>query len=190
MTLITTPGGSIANSLCSLEEASTFLAGSGLDLTAWEDSSEAEQENLLILSGLALNNLAWRGWPCYEKQAMCWPRWLPGEAEYSADTATFPENVKRAQALLGYTVIRPGIQPPENPMAAPATHAIKSLSLFGDVSISFGEALEVPLRDGLSLAMLSRTGHTQLYLLLSAWAVEVHIFGDSDDEPTLLDEVA
>ena len=166
-----------------------------------------------MLAALAMNGLPWLGWQVYEKQAACWPRWPFPEAmnpryarkyryysgfaytfpedDYTAATAEFPVNVKKAQAYLAYDVIYRGIQGRTSPSAGPAQDAIKSLSLFGDISLSFGEHQErLLMNDSLSLLGLLRAGHPEIYLLLAKHVTEINFISDwSDYEPELLDEV-
>jgi len=154
--------------------------------------SDEEQENLLILAGMAMKNLFWLGWPGYEKQAMSWPRWMPNDDEdYDEENLEIPGAVKKAQALMAYDVIYRGLQKRTSPSAGPGTDAIKGVSLFGDISLSFGDKLDVPLKDGFSLTGLLRAGHPEIYLLLSPYVTEIGFIGDwSEQTPELLDEVA
>lgn len=190
MILVATTGASNANSLCDRSEARTYILASGLSITDWDDLSAEEQDNALILAGIALKNLIWDGFPCYMYQAMPFPRWRGDEEEFTADTAQNPETIKQAQALLAYDVIWRGLQGRTSPATGPATDAIKSLSLFGDISISFRDSAEIPLRNGITLAGLMRAGYSQIYLLLSEWATEIGFLSDwLEEEPDLLDEI-
>lgn len=192
MAINVTSGSKTANSFCTVAEADEFLEASGWDVSLWDALDDEEKENLLILAALALNNLSWIGWKCYERQNLAWPRWFEEEEYFTADTISLPDDIKKTQAFLAFDVIYRGIQGRTSPSAGPATDAVKSLSLFGDISLSFGNATEVPLRDGISLTGLLRAGHPEIYLLLSPYVVEIHFIGDWNAAlpPDLLDEVA
>lgn len=207
----------MANSLCSLAEADAFLTDSfyggayGTIPAAWDDMDDGEKEQLLILAGMVMNRMTWVGWPVYEDQAMCWPRWLGnfdvsqtrydlglyggfptswGDDNFTEETAQFPLNVKKAQAFIAYDVIFRGLQNRTSPTAGPATDAIKSINLFGDVSMSFDSGQEVPMRDLASLSALLRIRAYEIHELLAPYVAEMNFIGVWDDwEPALLDAV-
>ncbi len=214
--LITTLGGSTSNSMCTLAEADTYLTNSfyggtyGTIPAEWDDMDDAEKESLLILAGLVMNGMSWVGWPVYEDQAMCWPRWLvyktqsnnrlnitswgafaDDESElFTADTARLPDAVKKAQAYIAYDVVWRGLQNRTSPSAGPASDAIKSISLFGDVSLSFDPGQEVPMRDLQSINGFMRARAHEIYQLLAPYVTEMNFIGHWDDwTPTLLDAV-
>lgn len=214
--LITTLGGSTSNSLCTLAEADTYLADSfyggtyGDIPSDWDDMSDEEKESLLILAGLVMNGMSWVGWPVYEDQAMCWPRWLAYKTQpnsrltitswgtfpsdeselFTADTARLPVGVKKSQAFIAYDIVWRGLQNRTSPSAGPASDAIKSLSLFGDVSLSFDPGQEVPMRDLQSINGFMRSRSHEIYQLLAPFVTEMNFIGDWDDwTPMLLDAV-
>jgi len=198
--LITEPGYSGSNSLCTTVEASAYMASvvflPGL-ADAWEALSDTEQEWLLYMAALAMNNMNWTGWKCYTNQAMCFPRWKEDETEWDEDHVVFPDDMKKAQTYIAMDVIWRGIQGRTAADSAAVSDAIKSLSLFGDISISFDTKTEASLRDGISLTGLLRSGHPETYFLLSPWVKEIGFIGtwgryNSDElrgDPELLDEV-
>lgn len=218
--LVTIVGGATSNSLCSLTEADAYIAGSlYADKATWAGLEESEQESLLILAGLAFNGMNWAGWKCYTNQAMCFPRWkdpdppqsyrkprmvlgpFPHTVEYgymfddedtlfTAATALMPDNIKKAQAYYAYDVIYRAIQNRTSPAVGPASDALNSISLFGDVSISWNQQLNVGLADIGSLTGLLRARSPEIYLLLQDWVCEYMSHGHSRFEPTLLDAVA
>jgi hypothetical protein len=208
---ITTPGGSSSNSLCTVAEADDYLDASFYDTTAWFDLTEAEKGSLLVIAGLVMNGMNWIGWPVYENQAMCWPRWIkaqkyPNKAHFLSDyslfgedesdlftdeTVKFPDAMKKAQAFIAYDVVYRGLQNRTSAAAGPASDAIRSLSLFGDISLSFDPGQEVPLRDLCNLSGFLRSRSLEVYTLLSPYVSEYCFTGDWDDwEPEFLDEVA
>jgi hypothetical protein len=206
-TLITTPGSSGSNSLCSLVEADAYIAASFYNKTAWDATEDSEKESLLIIGGMIFNGFTWLGWPVYTNQAMCWPRWLamqkpaPG---YIGDTApsydpddlveadaVFPDAIKKAFAYFCYDVLYRSLQNRTSPGAGPATDAIRSISLFGDISLSFSPDLEIPMRDLSSISGLLRTRSPEIWALLSPYVSEMYFISDWDAwQPALLDEVA
>jgi hypothetical protein len=183
------PGSSQANSLATLAEIKHYLSYSMLDLTAWEDLEVPEQENCAIIMAYAMRNLNWRGYKCYKYQAMPFPRWFEDAEDFTIGTAEFPEDVKIAQALGTVDIIVRGLAGRTSPGAGAAGDAIKSLSLFGDISISFGNQTNVPLRDGLSLSGLMQAGHFEIYERLAPYVVEIGFGGSWKEAPELLDPV-
>ena len=203
-TLITTPGSSDANSLVSSEEFDSYVAASFYDKTAYATLSEAEKTSLLILTGITFNAFSWLGYEAYEDQAMAWPRWLtPVEREvihtvlgpinydgsnddafwtgtsekYSADTVLLPEQIKCAYAWYAYDVYYRSIRGRTSPSAGPATDALKSYSMFGDVSMSFDTGQEVPMRDITSISGLLRSRSPEIWTLMSPLVTEVRFIG-------------
>ena len=137
-----------------------------------------------------MTNMNWVGYPVYENQAMPWPRWTGHEDEFTAATAVFPNNIKKAQSYVAYDVIYRALQNRTSPSAGPAGDAIKAISLFGDISLTFENGTEVALRDGFGIGMLL-TQHPTIGLLLSPYVTQFGFIGDWIDEtPDLLDEVA
>lgn len=214
--LITTLGGSASNSLCTLAEADTYLTASfyggtyGVIPDDWDEMSDEEKESLLILAGLIMNGMSWIGWPVYEDQAMCWPRWLTYKTQsdnrltmtswglfpvddsdlFTAETAKMPTSIKKAQAYIAYDVMWRGLQNRTSPSAGPASDAIKSISLFGDVSLSFDPGQEVPMRDLQSINGFMRARSHEIYQMLAPYVTETNLIGHWDDwTPTLLDAV-
>jgi len=213
--LVTIPGGSTSNSLCSLSEANGYLTNSfyapyGTIPPDWDAMDTSEQESLLILAGMVLNGMSWYGWQVYEDQAMCWPRWLKSRkhskdkfiitgygifpddsSEYfTAATAKFPESVKKAQALFAYDVMYRGLQGRTSAAVGPATDAIKSINLFGDVSLTFDPGQEVPMRDLQNLNSLLRIRAYEIYELLAPHVTEFNFIGHWEDwEPERLKSI-
>lgn len=220
MALISTPGGSNSNVLCSLAEADAYIAASLYpDKATWPEKDETERESLLILAGLAMNDMNWIGWKVYREQAMCWPRWMwpkappagrsrkrvtgafPSDVQYGDPywrlddedfveaTAVFPQNVQKAFAYFAYDVTDRMLQGRTSPAAGPATDAIKSLSLFGDLSMSFSPEADLSLLDMTNLSALLRGRHYEIYQLLQAYVADGSSYGNERFEPTLLDEI-
>lgn len=178
MALVTTAGSSSANSFITVAQADTYLAASPYDTTAWDALSDSEKENLLILAGIEMNNLAWRWWPIYTNQAMCWPRW-----ETDEDDTDIPDNIKKAQAYIAYDVIWRGLQGGLTPSEGAGTDAITRLALFGELTVSFGDSAS-SLAQGWPLTDLC-------HLLISQWVTRIKYTGQSSGTaPDLEDEIA
>jgi hypothetical protein len=215
--LIVTPGSSDANSLLSLDEFDSYIAASFYDKTAYSIMSDTEKTSLLILTGITFNAFSWLGYEVYEDQAMAWPRWLTlvereiihttlgpvnydgvsdyegpwsgGDVEYTAETAVFPEQIKCACAWYAYDVYYRSIQGRTSPGSGPAADALKSYSMFGDVSMSFDTNMEIPLRDITSISGLLRGRCPEIWTLMSPFVTEVRFMGSDwqSDGPKKLD---
>ena len=193
MTLIVTVGGSESNSLCTLAEADGYIAASRYDKTAWDEMSDEEKENLLILAGKVMNNLAWTDHPVYRNQAMePAPRWSKEEAaEYAAgDPITVPDHLKKAQAYIAYDFVHRRLcTGSANPADGAASDAIQRFSLFGDLTVTFADG-EHSLTDAGRITAALRSEHPEIWWLISEDVTEVRFIGDWNDEaPALLDEV-
>jgi hypothetical protein len=200
MALDVTVGGNAANSFCTVAEADEWIAASHYPGDAWDAQTDGEKESLLVLAGMLMNNMSWCDYEVYEDQAMSWPRWSWESArEYEdGDVITIPAAIRKAQAWIAYDVVYRGLQGASSPSEGRGADAISSLSLFGDVSISFGGA-ERSLADGTAFARAVQSEHWPIYALISAYVSEVHFtrgrtrawwrVNKERDAPRLLDAV-
>lgn len=194
MALVTTNGSSSANSFITVDEADAHIAASSYVTSAWDELTDTEKENLLLLAAKVMQNMGWYKWPVYKNQALPFPRWDAEDAadHVSGDEVEIPDDIKKAQAYIAYDVIYRGLQSGENnPADGPASDAISRLNLFGEVSITMATG-EVPLADGSAWSRIIKGKHFAIDLLLNEWLTDFYwTSGISDeDAPALLDEVA
>lgn len=183
--LITTPGGSAANSFDTLVGISATLAAAPFDTTAWDELDDSDQDQIAIFAALAMEFMPLRGWRVYTNQALAFPR------THQADQTIVPDEVKEAQAYIAFLGVKPAMAKIGTEASAIGKAEVKSVSLEGLVSMTFAsEALQ---RQG-------ATGETSLIRLMLSREFPVwfklakHLHGGirsigTFTRPDLLDEI-
>ena len=192
MSLVTTLGGSASTSFITISEADSYLAASTmLDTSAWTELNDAEKEERLEYAALIMTTqFMWIGRPVFKRQALPFPRWMPGEQAFSLEDISVPDRIKKAQAYIALNVVHRGavgILPPGEGKPGPD---LKRLSLFG--------ALDVTMTDPPSRAVdpspfgrLTESIHWLIEQLLAPYITTVHCSSgrSQDHSPELFEEV-
>lgn len=193
MPLVTTLGGSSANSFITVSEADSYLAvGIIFDTSAWHELTIAEKEERLEYAALMMKTqFMWIGWPVFRRQALPFPRWMPDEQDFAAEDIFVPDHIKKAQAYLALDVVHRGavgLTPPEE--GNPKPH-LKRLSLFGSLDVTLTESLGRST-EPTKLGRLSESIHFLIEQLLAPYVTSVQCTDGrcADHAPHLLDEVS
>ena len=101
MRLVKHIGGRESNTFISLAEMSTFLSEIYTDVEreAWDDLEVSQQVHRLVMGATVMGMLPLRGRKIYVGQALCFPRSI------QKNPKRIPEDIKRAQAEITYSVV-------------------------------------------------------------------------------------
>lgn len=178
MGLITIVGGRESNSYCTLKEGAVFIALLGVDLTAWENLEQAQQEFCFVLAAQAMHYFPWTGRRAYCGQALDFPR-------TSQDNVTvYPEEIKQAQAQIAFNVIFRALQALANQPSEGATtdlSKVRQVSLGGLLSVSFDN---MAAKGGTIMDMLTRSLQFPIYMAVTRWVSQFRggVVGDAEEE--------
>lgn len=126
-------GGRDSVSFITVDEADEILERLPDDTTAWAALSTQEKEYRLLLAAQVIGTLPLRGIRAYRGQALAFPRTCHGFRRM------IPIEVKEVQAMIAYSVIHRALaNRPAVTEEATGIGAIKSVSLGGLISVSFG----------------------------------------------------
>lgn len=106
-TIDATPGGSAANSYCTLAEANTYH-DSRLANSAWTSASSANQTVALVMAARVLDAMYdWVSWRTTTTQALEWPRTgvLAKNELVNIGDMVIPQELKNAQAELAFQLL-------------------------------------------------------------------------------------
>jgi hypothetical protein len=192
LAIITTPGGSSSNSFITVSEADAYLAATTLfDTSPWQSLTEAQKEERLILAALLMKTrFNWIGWPLYKKQALPFPRRMPGDEDFDESAIAIPEDIKNAQAYIALDIVHRG-----SVGLTPASHGtpkpdLKRLSLFGSLDVTLSDTAQ-GTSDPSSLGRAIASPHWVIEQMLSRYLTTIRFINAAsiDDAPELLDEV-
>ncbi len=131
MTLNVTIGGAYAESFCTVQEATTIIAASGLNssnLAHWNALSSTAKELRLRLAANFIGTLPLRGKRVYKYQALAFPR------DIQLDYQSIPTAIKEAQVLFAYLLIDPNIEATD-PSQGPERNVVLSSSVVKSVEV-------------------------------------------------------
>lgn len=152
LTLVTTPGSATANSYASVADTTAYAAEAWPVDTTWTTASLEDQKRALIHAARLLDTHRFAGDRATVAQALAWPRLGVLRAPdadttslnaLTVNTATYdgteiPEPVKRAQATLARYLIAKGVE--ADPFSTEGTASVSSISLGGELSVSYDPA--------------------------------------------------
>jgi len=161
ITLKTAEGGPDSNSYITVAEADAYLADYPWDITAWLALTSAEKVLRLAVAADMMSYLSWRGYKAYEYQALSFPR-KNCQDYFGYALKMIPPEVKRAQAVIAYTVVH------RNIANLPAISEITGKPSVGSFSISgLSISLQGSYSDtGETFEDFIRSSHSIVYSML------------------------